>query len=77
MILQLAEEVPPSRSELRTMAASVLQEAAEGVLDYGVLKESAFAGTPNAIEYVEVRDSDEPVTSLRQRTLQRRPQPSC
>ena len=34
-----------------------------------VLKESAFAGTPNAIEYVEVRDSDEPVTSLRQRTL--------
>ena len=34
-----------------------------------VLKESTFAGTPNAIEYVEVRDSDEPVTALRQRTL--------
>lgn len=34
-----------------------------------VLKESPFAGTPNAIEYVEVRDSDEPLVSLRQRTL--------
>jgi hypothetical protein len=34
-----------------------------------VLKESTFAGTPNAVEYVEVRDSDEPVTALRQRTL--------
>lgn len=34
-----------------------------------VLKESAVAGTPNAIEYVEVRDSDEPSMPLRQRTL--------
>jgi hypothetical protein len=34
-----------------------------------VLKESTFAGTPNAIEYVEVRDSDEPLNALRQRTL--------
>ncbi len=34
-----------------------------------VLKESALAGTPNAIEYVEVRDSDELVLALKQRTL--------
>jgi hypothetical protein len=34
-----------------------------------VLKESAVPGTPNAIEYVEVRDSDEPALALRQRTL--------
>ncbi len=34
-----------------------------------VLKESTLAGTPNAIEYVEVRDSDEPTTALKQRTL--------
>lgn len=34
-----------------------------------VLKESTVAGSPNAIEYVEVRDSDESITALRQRTL--------
>lgn len=34
-----------------------------------VLKEADAATTPNAIEYVEVRDTDEPDNALRQRTL--------
>ncbi|GAC1382517.1 MAG: putative baseplate assembly protein [Marmoricola sp.] len=33
------------------------------------LKDSTFPGTPNAIDYVEVRDHDEPTKALRQRTL--------